>query len=50
MLIPIKVAQAFFAAAGALPINVKCLFEGEEEIGSPSLEEFIRENAARLEA
>jgi len=37
MLIPIKVAQAFFATSGALPVNVKCLFEGEEEIGSPSL-------------
>ncbi len=41
MLIPIKVAQAFFAANGALPLNVKCMFEGEEEIGSPSLEGFI---------
>jgi acetylornithine deacetylase/succinyl-diaminopimelate desuccinylase-like protein len=48
MLIPIKVAEAFFAAEGALPINLKCLFEGEEEIGSPSLEPFIREHADRL--
>ena len=43
MLIPIKVAEAFFAGRGALPINVKCMFEGEEEIGSPSLDAFIRE-------
>ena len=50
MLIPIKVAQAFFRAAGALPINIKCLFEGEEEIGSPSLDAFIRENRAMLAA
>jgi acetylornithine deacetylase/succinyl-diaminopimelate desuccinylase-like protein len=48
MLIPIKVAEAFFATAGALPVNVKCLFEGEEEIGSPSLEPFVREHASRL--
>src|SRR5258708_23677058 len=50
MLIPIKVAQAFFAAAGALPINVKFLFEGEEEIGSPSLDSFIREHKVLLAA
>lgn len=41
MLIPIKVAAAFFATSGALPLNVKFLFEGEEEIGSRHLESFI---------
>jgi len=50
MLIPIKVAQAFFAATGALPVNIKCMFEGEEEIGSPSLDAFIAENKALLAA
>ena len=50
MLIPIKVAESFFAVAGALPINVKCMFEGEEEIGSPSLDAFIRENTELLAA
>jgi acetylornithine deacetylase/succinyl-diaminopimelate desuccinylase-like protein len=50
MLIPIKVAQAFFAVAGALPVNVKCMFEGEEEIGSPSLDAFIREHKSLLAA
>jgi acetylornithine deacetylase/succinyl-diaminopimelate desuccinylase-like protein len=29
MLIPLKVAQAFFATRGALPLNVKFIFEGE---------------------
>jgi acetylornithine deacetylase/succinyl-diaminopimelate desuccinylase-like protein len=50
MLIPIKVAEAYFRGAGALPVNVKCLFEGEEEIGSPSLEPFIREHTSLLAA
>jgi acetylornithine deacetylase/succinyl-diaminopimelate desuccinylase-like protein len=50
MLIPIKVARAFFKVAGALPINVKFMFEGEEEIGSPSLDAFIREHMELLAA
>ena len=50
MLIPIKVAEAFFAVAGALPLNVKFMFEGEEEIGSPSLDEFIQRHRALLSA
>ena len=50
MLIPIKVAQAFFAVTRALPVNVKCMFEGEEEIGSPSLDAFIREHKDLLAA
>ncbi|MGA9836267.1 MAG: dipeptidase [Gemmatimonadaceae bacterium] len=50
MLIPIKVAEAFFAVAGALPVNVKCIFEGEEEIGSPSLDAFIYDHQELLAA
>jgi acetylornithine deacetylase/succinyl-diaminopimelate desuccinylase-like protein len=50
MLIPIAVARAFFAVTGGLPINIKCMFEGEEEIGSPSLDAFIRENKDLLAA
>jgi acetylornithine deacetylase/succinyl-diaminopimelate desuccinylase-like protein len=50
MLIPIKVAEAFVAATGALPINVKFMFEGEEEIGSPSLDAFIRDHKELLAA
>ncbi|MCP3981600.1 MAG: dipeptidase [bacterium] len=33
---------------GGCPINVKFLIEGEEEIGSPNLESFIRENKSAL--
>ena len=50
MLIPIKVAESFFAVAGALPINVKFLLEGEEEIGSSHLEAFIQEHKELLAA
>lgn len=50
MLIPIKVAESFFKIARALPLNVKFMFEGEEEIGSPSLDAFIRDNKALLAA
>jgi len=35
---------------GELPINVKLLVEGEEEIGSLHLEDLLREHAAALEA
>ena len=50
MLIPIAVMEAFFSAAGALPVNVKCMFEGEEEIGSPSLDAFIATHTELLAA
>ena len=34
-------AAESIVARGGLPVNVKALFEGEEEIGSPNLEPFI---------
>ncbi len=33
---------------GDLPLNLICLFEGEEEIGSPNLEPFLHANRAAL--
>ena len=50
MLIPIKVAEAFFAAQGRLPINVKFMIEGEEETGSPNLERFVAQHRELLRA
>jgi acetylornithine deacetylase/succinyl-diaminopimelate desuccinylase-like protein len=50
MFIPIKVAEAYFSTRGALPVNLKFLFEGEEEIGSPSLDAFISEHPELLRA
>ena len=29
---------------GDLPVNIKLFIEGEEEIGSPTMEEFVKEN------
>ena len=37
-------------AHGGVPVNLIALIEGEEEIGSPSLETFIRHHAAELKA
>jgi acetylornithine deacetylase/succinyl-diaminopimelate desuccinylase-like protein len=48
--IVLKTARAFIEQEGALPLNVKFLFEGEEEIGSPNLPAFLREHAAELAA
>jgi len=33
-----------------LAVNIRCLIEGEEEIGSPSLEAFVLQNKSRLQA
>ncbi len=48
--IHLKAVEAFLKTKGALPVNVKFLIEGEEEIGSEHLEEFVREHADMLKA
>jgi acetylornithine deacetylase/succinyl-diaminopimelate desuccinylase-like protein len=35
----------FKAGGGKLPINVRVIFEGEEEVGGESIEEFVKTNA-----
>ena len=50
VLIVLKVAEAFMNQEGKLPLNVKFLFEGEEEIGSPNLGEYVQSHAAELSA
>lgn len=42
MLIPILAAEALLQTEGALPLNVKFLFEGQEELGSPHLPAFLQ--------
>jgi len=48
LFIHIKAVEAVLKKTGKLPINVKFLLEGEEEIGSPSLPAFLREHKKEL--
>ena len=41
MLIPILAVEALLNSQGKLPVNVKFFLEGQEEIGSPQLPDFI---------
>ena len=41
MLAPILAVEAMLKTAGTLPVNLKFFFEGQEEIGSPNLPDFI---------
>lgn len=46
----LKMIEALFATTGALPVNVKFIYEGEEEIGSPNLPAFVEEHKEKLAA
>ncbi|RPI69061.1 MAG: dipeptidase, partial [Ignavibacteriae bacterium] len=46
--IHVKAVEAMLATSGSLPVNLKMLIEGEEEIGSPNLTPFVREHRERL--
>jgi acetylornithine deacetylase/succinyl-diaminopimelate desuccinylase-like protein len=46
----VKAVEAHLTGGRVPPVNVKCLFEGEEEIGSPSLAPFLSENRHTLSA
>lgn len=48
MFAPIAACEALLKTTGALPLNVKFFFEGQEEIGSPQLPEFVAEHRERL--
>ena len=48
MLTHVKSTQAWLKTAGKLPVHLKFLIEGEEEVGSEHLEAFIEEHAKRL--
>ncbi len=44
----IEAARGLLQVAGALPVNLKLLIEGEEEIGSPHFEELLLRESDRL--
>lgn len=46
----IKAIEALRELGGALPLNVKFLIEGEEEIGGKSVAKFVAENPEKLKA
>ena len=46
----LKAIEALFALDGTLPVNVKFIIEGEEEIGSPNLPPYVEKNKEKLAA
>ena len=46
----VKAIECFLRGSGSLPLNIKCIFEGEEEIGSGHLLPFIARNKRELRA
>lgn len=50
MFIHVKAVEALLHTEGKLPVNVKLMVEGEEEIGSPNLNDFLVEHREKLAA
>lgn len=50
LIIPILVAEAFLKSEGKLPVNLKFIFEGQEEIGSPQFVPFVGDHKDLLAA
>ena len=48
--IHLKAIEALKKTTGQIPLNVKVMIEGEEEIGSVSLWDFVQKNRERLKA
>jgi acetylornithine deacetylase/succinyl-diaminopimelate desuccinylase-like protein len=47
----VKALESYLKTERTLPVNVKCIFEGEEELGgSPGLESFVGRNQSALHA
>ncbi len=50
LFVHLKAVEAIMRTARALPVNVKFLLEGEEEIGSPSLATYVPRHKRTLQA
>ncbi len=50
LFVHVKALESYLRTSGNLPVNVKCLFEGEEEIGSPHLITFLARHQTMLAA
>jgi len=50
MYMHIKAIETLFALYGKLPVNVKFLVEGEEEVGGASVAKYVAENPGKLQA
>ncbi|MFN0055834.1 MAG: dipeptidase [Planctomycetales bacterium] len=46
----VKSIEAWMKTAGRLPVNVKVVIEGEEEVGSRNLDDFLERSKSRLAA
>ncbi len=46
----VKAIESMLVGNGRLPVNVKLCFDGEEEIGSPNIESFVKTNQTLLAA
>ncbi|HUS05167.1 MAG TPA: dipeptidase [Bryobacteraceae bacterium] len=50
MYMHVKAVEALRAVNGTLPVNVKFLVEGEEEVGGASIAKYVAENPEKLKA
>jgi len=50
MYMHVKAIEALMAVHGKLPVNVKFIVEGEEEVGGASIAKYVGENQAKLKA
>ena len=46
----LKAIEAWLSQAGALPVNIKVFIEGEEEVGSTHLDQFVSDNRDLLKS
>lgn len=46
----VKAVEALLQSEGELPVNIKFIVEGEEEIGSPTLPKYVEQNQEQLKA